>query len=191
MRDLSSGYALGLGVGSSMTSGGSSGRGIGMGRGGSSQGDGAVGSGGGCGGVPGGRGVPGCWANGAEVSAGNRPIRRLLPGARNIRCRRFAPRFRHRRRVRLVRRPPWRGKADCAACRHVALLTPEVLLRLWLPPTRSSSTAKIGLGAAAAGGTGGRWSRSNGGHRARERGSPMLFTLSLVLREKERRRLEG
>ena len=80
MRDLSSGYALGLGVGSSTTSGGSSGRGIGMGRGGSSQGGGAVGSGGGRGGVPGGWGVPGCWANGAEVSAGNRPILRLLPG---------------------------------------------------------------------------------------------------------------
>jgi hypothetical protein len=30
--------------------------------------------------VPGGWGVPGCWANGAEVSAGNRPIPRLLPG---------------------------------------------------------------------------------------------------------------
>jgi len=36
MRDLSSRYALGLGGGSSITSGGSSRRGIGMGRGGSS-----------------------------------------------------------------------------------------------------------------------------------------------------------
>src|SRR5215469_1312689 len=33
------------------------------------------------------------------------------------------PGFGHRRRVRLGRRPPWRGKADRAACRHVALLT--------------------------------------------------------------------
>jgi hypothetical protein len=104
--------------------------------------------------VPGGWGVPGCWANGAEVSAGNRPIRRLLPGARNIRCRRFAPRFRHRRRVRLVRRPPWRGKADCAACRHVALLTPEVLLRLWLPPTAKFLDRKDRLGCRGCGSNG-------------------------------------
>src|SRR5215472_15391997 len=70
VRDLSSGYALGLGGGSSITSGGSSGRGIGISGGGSSRGGGAVGSRGGRGGVPGGWGVPGCWAK----SAGNRLI---------------------------------------------------------------------------------------------------------------------
>ena len=49
-------------------------------------------------------------------------------------------------------------KADCTACHHVALLTPEELLRAGLSPAAKFSTSRGGSGAAGAGGRGERLS---------------------------------
>jgi hypothetical protein len=56
-------------------------------------------------------------------------------------------------------------KVDCAACHHVALLTPEALLRQGLRPVAKILDLKGASGAAGAGGRGGRSLRSSGGGR--------------------------
>ncbi|MGC2200089.1 MAG: hypothetical protein WA633_08090 [Stellaceae bacterium] len=60
-------------------------------------------------------------------------------------------------------------KVDCAACHHVALLTPQALLRVGLSPGAKILDLKDRLGAADAGGRGERSSRSSGEGRASER----------------------
>jgi hypothetical protein len=51
-------------------------------------------------------------------------------------------------------------KVDCAACHHVALLTPEALLRVGLSPAaKRFSTSKGGFGVGAVEGRGGQWFR--------------------------------
>ena len=57
-------------------------------------------------------------------------------------------------------------KVDCADCHHVALLTPEALLRAGLIPATKVLDLKAASGAAGAGGRGERWFRSIGGVRA-------------------------
>ena len=59
-------------------------------------------------------------------------------------------------------------KVDCAACHHVALLTPEALLRAGLSLRSRFSTSKGGSGVWAAGGREGRSFRSSGGCRVCE-----------------------
>jgi hypothetical protein len=54
-------------------------------------------------------------------------------------------------------------KVDCAACHHVALLTPQALLRGGLSPGVKVLDLKGRLRAAAAGGRGERSFRSSGG----------------------------
>jgi hypothetical protein len=50
-------------------------------------------------------------------------------------------------------------KIDCAACHHVALLTPEALLRTGLSPAAKILDLKGRLRCRGAGGRGGRWFR--------------------------------
>jgi hypothetical protein len=71
----------------------------------------------------------------------------------------------------LFRCPPGRGdfvKVDCAACHHVALLTPEALLEAGLLPAAKVLDLKGGCAVGVAGGRDGRWFRSSGGGRGRE-----------------------
>lgn len=53
-------------------------------------------------------------------------------------------------------------KVDCAACHHVALLTPEVLLRVGLSPAAKVLDLKVGYGVGGVGGRGERWFRLGG-----------------------------
>jgi hypothetical protein len=50
-------------------------------------------------------------------------------------------------------------KVDCAACHHVALLTPEALLRVGRARRPRFSTSKGGFGVGAVEGRGGQWFR--------------------------------
>jgi len=72
-------------------------------------------------------------------------------------------------------------KVDCAACHHVALLTPEALLRVGLSRAAKVLDLKGRSSAADAGGKGGPSFRSNGGHKAREGGSPQFVQKRLRL----------
>jgi hypothetical protein len=55
-------------------------------------------------------------------------------------------------------------KVDCAACHHVAVLTPETLLRVWLRPRGFDLKGRLRF--SGAGGRGGPWFRSSGEGRA-------------------------
>jgi hypothetical protein len=44
-------------------------------------------------------------------------------------------------------------KVDCAACHHVALLTPEALMKVGLSPAAKVPTSEHGCGVAGAGGS--------------------------------------
>ena len=58
-------------------------------------------------------------------------------------------------------------RVDCDACHHVALLTPEFLLRLGLRPQTKVLDLKERVRCRGfVGGRGGRWFRSSGGGRA-------------------------
>jgi len=72
-------------------------------------------------------------------------------------------------------------KVDCAGCHHVALLTPEALLRVGLSWAAKVLDLKGRSSAADAGGKGGPSFRSNGGHKAREGGSPQFVQKRLRL----------
>jgi hypothetical protein len=58
-------------------------------------------------------------------------------------------------------------KVDCAACHHIALLSPEALLRQGLSPAAKVLDLKGRLRCRGCGGRGERSSRSGGGGRAR------------------------
>jgi hypothetical protein len=61
-------------------------------------------------------------------------------------------------------------KVDCPACRHVALLPPEALLRAGLSTGAKILDLKGRLRCRGCGAKGGRWFRSSGGGRARDPG---------------------
>jgi len=56
-------------------------------------------------------------------------------------------------------------KVDCAACQHVALLSPETLLRVWLRPRGFELKGRLRF--SGAGGRKPAWFRSSGEGRAR------------------------
>ena len=58
-------------------------------------------------------------------------------------------------------------KADCAACHHVAPLTPEILLSVGLSPGAKVLDIRGGSGVAGAAGRGGPWSPAQGTGRRR------------------------